>query len=255
MSMIISAFQNVGLILQYGWPFIILLVMFVARQSMKKYPIDCVIFEKRGDNLIKTNDRVGRVDDKHAGISYYRLKKHKDTIPVYNYDWVIHNVSKPTNFLDKIVDILQGNIGTICLFKYGSKQYKPIKIEVKGELKTQFKEVKDNKGNPIWINVYQPFDPRDKLGALDFAVIDWDNMNFMVQEQRASIERRKNQAEFWKSIAIPAMAIGLTALVCIFMMKFSFDYAADLRGSTPAPKQPATAPDVPIAGDLFAPGT
>jgi len=256
MSLIISAFKNSGLIIKYGWPFILLIGLFFARQRMKKFPIDAIIFEKRGENLIKTNDRVGRINDEKAGITYYKLKKHKDTIPIYNFDWVIHNISKPTNFLEKLVDILQGNIGTVMLFKYGSKQYKPVQVRIKDQLKTEYKEVRDSKGNPITIQVYQPFDPRDKLGALEFEVIDWDNMNFMVQEQRASIERRKNHADWIKTIAIPAAMIGGAALVAIFVLKFSFDYAADTRaiaGTAPAPA-PNVNPDIPIAGDLFAPG-
>ena len=38
--MIISAFKNLGTIVKYGWPFILLIIMFVARQRMKKFPIE-----------------------------------------------------------------------------------------------------------------------------------------------------------------------------------------------------------------------
>ena len=256
MSMLITMLKNFDVVIKYGWPFILLIAMFFARMRMKKWPIEGIIFEKRGENLVKTNDRVGRIDDKHTGITYYKLKKCKDTIPIYNYDWVMHNVNKPTNILEKLIDILQGNIGTVCLFKYGSKQYKPIKVKVKDGVKTEYTEVKDAEGNPIIITTYQPFDPRDKLGALDFEVIDWDNMNFMVQEQRASVERRKNQGDWMKAIAVPLAAMGVAAMVCIFILKFSVDHAATIQASC-APQPPAQDPsaNVPIAGELFAPGS
>ena len=62
-SVIINIFKNIGTIIKYGWPFILLVILFIARHFLKKYPIDAVIIEKRGENLIKTNDRCGRFDD------------------------------------------------------------------------------------------------------------------------------------------------------------------------------------------------
>ena len=56
MSVILSLIRNFGMIIKYGWPFLILIWMFIARSMMKKFPIDAVIFEKRGENLVKTND-------------------------------------------------------------------------------------------------------------------------------------------------------------------------------------------------------
>ena len=75
----------------------------------------------------------------------------------------------------------------------------------------------------------EQFDPRKHLGALDFQVIDWDNMNFLVQEQRQTYERRQKQKGFWKEVVIPLVIIVMSALVSIIMIKFSYDYAVALK--------------------------
>lgn len=244
--------------LKWSWPFVILIWMFVMKKVWSRFPIEAIIIEKRGENLIKTNERVGRYVDP-AGIIGYKLHKCGDTIPIANYDWVMHNVHIPGNLLERLVSILRGNIGTIFLFKYGSKQYKPIMVKIKEGTKKVFKEVLDANGEPIWINIYQPIDPRDKLGALDFEVIDWDNMNFMVQEQRATILRRQKSSEFWKSVLIPLGIIGLVAIVCIIAMKFSFDWATEMRGmgntqANQAQEDNTAQPtNIPIIGDMINP--
>jgi hypothetical protein len=233
----------------------ILIWLFILKFLWKKWQIEAIILEKRGDNLIKTNDRCGRYKDDAMGIVGYRLQKSKDTIPIYNYDWVLHNVAVPTTIFERFVNLLRGNIGTIFLFRYGSKQYKPIDIRMK-KADWKYKEVKDENGESTYIQVYQQFDPRDKLGALNFEVVDWDNMNFMVQEQRAAILRRQKQSELWKQIIIPAIIIGGTIVVCIFMLYFSNAKGTELMNAAPArattvENQPAQAPANPITGALI----
>jgi len=235
----------------WGWPFFLIFLAFIAKMKWKAYPVDVVIIEKRGENLIKTNDRAGKYDDHYTGITGYKLLKSKDTIPIVNYEWVLHNNQLPTNLLEKLTNLLRPTIGTLFFFRYGSKQYKPIKVNQKGNLTLQLQEMKDKNGNPQFIKIYQQFDPRDKLGALDFEVVDWDNMNFMVQEQRATHLRRQKKGEFLKQIIIPLGAMVVAALVCILMLKFSYDWAVQMKNTqAPEPTGPATAPDIPIIGGL-----
>lgn len=220
--------------------------------------MEVVIIEKRGENLIKTNDRAGKFVDKYTGVTGYRLRNAKDTIPVYDFDWILHNIDSPTWLPDRLIKLLRGNAGTMFLFKYGSKQYKPIKVNQNGKVLTKYIPALDAKGKEICIKVYKPFDPRDKLGELDFEVVDWDNMNFMVQEQRASILRRQRKGEMWKTIGVPLAIIAGAIIVSILMMKFSYDWAEGMRGAggsvQPAADQPATPPTVPFISDLI-PGT
>lgn len=251
-NLIIEIWETTKIILLYGWPFLLLLYLGVRRMLLKNWPVEAIIIEKRDNNLVKTNDRAGKYRDKYTGIVGYRLQKSGDTIPVLNYDWVLHNMFRPTTVGERVLHLLRGNIGTIFLFRYGSKQYKPIKIQESGKTKTVLQEIKDKNGNPVLVNIYQAIDPRDKFGTLDFEVIDWDNMNFMVQEQRASIERRKKQSEFWKQIAIPLAMLAITAIVCIIMIKFGFDYATAFKGgSATGSEQQAKPPDIPIISDMI----
>tara|TARA_R110000751_G_scaffold222920_2_gene325135 strand:+ start:5820 stop:6500 length:681 start_codon:yes stop_codon:yes gene_type:complete len=204
-----------------------------------KYPIEAIIFEKRGDNLVKTNDRVGKINDPYSDMVYYKLKKSGDTIPVYNFDWVMHNNIAPMNILERYINMLQGNSGTIFLFRYGSKQYKPINMNSGANNKKKLTEIVDKTGKPIFVNQYVQFDPRKELGILEFEVIDWDNMNFMVQEQRATIVRRQKKGEFWKQTLLPLAALAAVAMVSIFMLKFSADAGANLSGTPPAAPEPS----------------
>lgn len=237
--------QTTETVLLYGWPFILLMIIFVMKMIWKRWPVEAIIIEKRGNNLIKTNDRCGKYTDPYTNITGYKLQKSKDTIPVVNYDWVMHNVFVSNTFFERFVALLRGNIGTIFLFRYGSKQYKPIIIKERDKRKLILKQIKAKDGSPILMQVYEQFDPRKGLGSLDFEVIDWDNMNFMVQEQRASIERRKKKGEFMKTILIPLAILIVCALVCIIMIKFSYDYAVGMKGSAPTADQPAAKPNIP----------
>ena len=229
-----EGFKTLQLIFTYGWPFILLIVIFIQKSSWKKWPIEAVIIEKRGDNLIKTNDRVGRFFDKTTDQTFYKLKSTGDTIPVYNFDWVLHNNAVSTNFLEKYISMLRGNAGTVFLFKYGSKQYKPINVG-EGNLERKFAPVKNDRGESVYSYQYVQVDPRDQVGALDFEVIDWDNMNFMVQEQRASIVRRQKKGEFWKQTLVPLAIIAGSVVVSIFILKFSLDAGHSLQGAAAPP--------------------
>jgi len=239
-------------ILKWFWWAILLAIIFIMKMRMKNWPVEAIIIEKRGNNLIKTNDRAGKYIDPYTGITGYRLQKAKDTIPIVNYDWVMHNVNVNTNVLEKIINFLRGNTGTIFLFRYGSRQYKPIKVGEAPGNTMKLEEVKDSKGQPVTINIYKQLDPRNKLGLLDFEVVDWDNMNFMVQEQRASMERRKKNGDWIKTIAIPLAIIGAAVIFSIIMIKFGFDFATDLKSSAAAvPDKPAEKPNIPIISDML----
>jgi hypothetical protein len=249
-DLIYSWISTIEMILLYGWPFILLLFIFILKIKWKNWPVDVVIIEKRGNNLIKTNDRAGRFIDSYTGLICYKLQKAKDTIPVINYDWVMHNVIKNTTIFDRFVNLLRGNIGTLFLFRYGSKQYKPIYIKSNQGRKLIWKEIKNPDGSSRLMQIYEQFDPRHYIGALDFEVIDWDNINFMVQEQRASILRRQKKGEFWKQILMPIALMVIAGLVCIIMIKFSFDYAMAMSKSAPA-EQPASKPNIPVINNLL----
>lgn len=237
-------------ILKWFWWAFILGWIVVLKLKWNKWPIEAIIYEKRGDNLVKTNDRAGRYKDHYTGHIGYRLQKANDTIPMVNFDTVLHNNANATTLLERFVNMLRGNAGTISLFRYGSKQYKPIRIvDNKGNTKIRYQEMKDADGKPILVQVYHPIDPRKVLGVLDFEVVDWDNMNQMVSEWKASIERRKDKKEFWKQIVIPAIILGVVAIVCIVMLKFSADWTPKVE--TPTESKPAEAPKIPVISSVM----
>lgn len=251
-SVLMKWMSTIGTILLYAWPLLIGVWLIFLYVRWKKWPIEVIIIEKRGNNLIKTNDRGGRYYDKFSGINGYKLQKMKDTIPIYDFDWILHNVAVPTTFFDRFVNLIRGNSGTILLFKYGSKQYKPIKIKEGNNVRIDWGEMKDKDGSPIIFNTYLPLDPRDKLGNIEFEVVDWDNMNFMIQEQRASIERRKRAKEWLLTMAIPAIMIVGAVIIGLFILKFSYDYGIELRGTTlPPDTTQNTNPNIPVIGDLI----
>jgi len=247
----ITLFQT---ILLYGWPFILLIIIIALKIKWRAWPVEAIIIEKRGNNLIKTNDRAGKYTDKYTGLTGYKLQKAKENIPIVNYEWVMHNVCKYTTIFDRVIHLLRGDIGTLFLFKYGAKQYKPIWITHNNQRKQILKELRDKNGQPILINIYEQFDPRKHLGALEFQVIDWDNMNFLVQEQRASFERRQKKKDFMKQVLIPLASLVVVALLCILMIKFSYDYAIAMKSTAPVVNQPAQAPNIPVISDLVPAG-
>lgn len=253
-SQLVTLMQDIGTFLKYGWVLILAIWFIFIYYRWKNWVIEAIIFEKRGNNLVKTNDRARRYYDSFSGINGYKMLKSKDTIPIMDFDWILHNVATPTNFFERFINLVRGNAGTIILFKYGSKQYKPIQIIQGDKAKIEWKELKDAKtGEPIFYYTYYPIDPRDKLAGLDFEVMDWDNMNFMIQEQRASIERRKAQKSWLYTIAIPAIMIAGAALVALIMIKFAYDWSLAIKGqSAPSQAQPENPnPNIPVIGDII----
>lgn len=254
MSMALSALSTLIDVFKYGWPFMILLVLIVAWIKGKNWPVDVVIIEKRGKNLTRTNDRAGKYHDKYTGLDGYRLLKAKDTIPVVQYNWVLHNDYKACGLLDKIQKFLRPTIGTLFLYRYGSKQYKPVRVDYNEEAETKLEMIKDSEGEPIYIERFAQYDPRGYLEALNLEIVDWDNMNFMVQEIRASQERRKKKDQWMKTILLPMALIAAAAIVSIVMMKFSLDYAQTLKVPEPSNIQPdSELPNIPVIGDAFTP--
>jgi len=212
------------------------------KKKYEAFPVDVVIIEKRGENLIKTNNRAGRKVNKDTEVSYYQLKKGGDTMPVYNFEWMLHNADAPMSIFEKIVSFLRPTIGTVFLLKYGSKQYKPLMVKQNSESDNslKLKEIKDIYGEPVYKYEYEQFDPRWVLDVLDFEVVDWDNMNFMVQEQRASIMRRAKGLDWMKQLAVPAMLIAGTVIVALFILKFSAEAGANLKAGGGGTVAPAT---------------
>lgn len=249
---IVQIMNQVLVFLLWTWPLFIVAFLFAYKYKWSKYPVEAIIIEKRGENLIKTNDRAGKYTDPYTKITGYRLHKAKDTMPVINFEWVLVNVPVNNTIFEKFLNLIRGNVGTLFLFRYGSKQYKPVMVDFNGQVSYKWEEIKDPEGNPVLLQLYDQFDPRKMMHPLDIQVIDWDNMNFMTQEQRASFERRKKSSEFWKSIALPLGALAITALVIIIMFKFSYDWSIAMAKQTPPTK--STTPNVPVVGDLI-PGT
>lgn len=206
-----------------GWWLIPIIIIFVYKKRLGKYPVECIIYEKRGENLVHTNDMAGRFEDP---VTEYKLKKSKDTIPIPNYDWILQNTTKPTNLFEKFSAILTGKIGTITLFKYGSKQYKPVDVKVGDKVVRKFKEVKGKNGETIWITVYEPINVKKEMSRLDFDVIDWDDINHMTQELRAITMRRspiKGFLEKWG----PMIGLGVVAMVIIVTTYLGYQFMRD----------------------------
>lgn len=232
------------------WTWWIFLIggLWISKKRYEAFPVDCVILEVRGSNIIKTNERAGRKVNKETEVSYYQLKKCGETMPVYNFEWMLHNADKPMSIFEKIVMFLRPTIGTVFLLKYGSKQYKPINIgpNASTENTLKLKELKNADGTPLFKYDYAQFDPRWALQVLDFEVVDWDNMNFMVQEQRASVMRRAKGFDWMKQLAVPAMLIAGTVIVALFILKFSAEAGANLKAGTGA-VAPATGAEAKLA--------
>lgn len=248
---LVQAVNIVWDIVRYGWILFLIAIFVVWKIRWKRFPLDVTIFEKRGSNIIKTNDRAGKFFEKSTGLTKYVLSKSKDPIPVPNYEWVLHANHLHTNFLERLVNLLRPTIGALVLFRYGTKQYKPIEIVENGIHKTVYKEVKDKDGNPVRVNYYEQLDPRDKLKMLDFRVVNWNNMNFIAQEMRTSQERRKKSSELWKQIILPLGMLVVTGLICIVMIKLASDHANSISGATNTNNQKAETPKIPVLDGIL----
>jgi|TARA_R100000501_G_C2624024_1_gene117242 hypothetical protein len=201
-----------------GWWAIPLIFLWFYRKKLMKYPVECVIYEKRGENLVYNRDLAGRFNEP---ISCYRLKVSKDTIPVPKYDWLLQYIAKPTNIFEWILDKLVGRQGTLTLFKYGSKQYKPVDARVGGKVVKKFKEIKDENGQPVYITVYEPINVKKEMSRLDFEVIDWDDINHLTQELRAIATRRSPLKNFIEKYG---QVMGLAFVTMIFIIVSYFSY-------------------------------
>lgn len=240
----------------FSWWVIPLLVLFVYRKMLGKYPIIVTIYEKRGDNIIYSNDVAGRFDNP---IAHYKLKKTKDIIPIPQYDWVLQSMYKPTNLFETISNFLAGKIGHITLFKYSSKQYKPVRVRMAdGSIKEVIRQVKKPDGELAYETRYEYINPRQSMSKLDFEVIDWDDINHMTQELRAIALRRAPLKDFmekyghWIAFGLAVMALIIAGYYYKDIVTSATCYQAPPTQQTaPTTEPPATQPAIPIIGDLI----
>lgn len=241
-----------------SWWLVPLVWIFIMKKRLGKYPIDVVIYEKRGENLVKSNDVAGRFD---KPVTCYKLKKNKDSIPIPEYDWILQCMNKPTNVFEKIANMLSGKIGSITLFKYGSKQYKPIHVKINnGKVVKKFVEVKDANGQPVFVWRYEPINPKQSMNKLDFDVIDWDDANHMTQELRAIALRRSPVQKFLEKYGgIIGLIVGFMALVIAgyYYKELIIDAGNKAVGAQQAAANGNVnkGGGIPIIGDLIPPGT
>lgn len=243
----------------YGisWWLIPLIVIFIYKKRLSKYPIGVTIYEKRGNDLVCTNDSAGRFN---TPINEYRLKISKDSMPIPEYDWVLQYMYKPTTVFEKFTNLLSGKIGHLTLFKYGSKQYKPIKVKMNdGNFKTVFKPIRDKNGNEVFIKIYEPINPRQSLSKLDFEVIDWDDANHLTQELRAIAMRRSPIMKFlekyggWIAFVVGCMVLIIGGYYYKEMIIDAGNKASSLVCKAPTSSSenaPATSSNIPLIGDL-----
>jgi len=249
-----------------GFFFMVLPLLLVAsllyyKKKLKLYPIAAIIIERRDNNLIMRTDRIGRV--REFGIWKYRFRKAKETIPNPDYNWIVNGTYTPTNFFEKIAFKFDTPVGFAYFYKYGSQQYKPVKIKLRdkegkitGNFKTAFKPIRDAHGNKVFIKQIVQINPFEKMSVPDFEIVDWDNMNFIVQEHENTEARRKKKDDFYKRILIPALIIGAAVVVLIVAMYFSVQLvqfgASHMSGAASATaKEPIKGVNVPVIGGLM----
>jgi len=212
----------------FSWWIIPIFLLIVGKVKWNKYPIEAIIIEKRGDNIIKVNDRIGRWFDKETGFTRYRLQKMGDVIDVIPFENVLHSIYKPTNIFEWLVNKLRPTAGTVHLLKYGSKQYKPVKITRGEETHTTgFQTIKDKEGKEILVERVLPFDIRNYLGVLNFDVIDWDDVNCTLSEIEASRLRRLAKYESWAKFVIPVAMIAVVGVLCIIFIYLSYNISME----------------------------
>lgn len=250
----------------FGWWLVPLISLFIYRKKLDKYPILVSIYEKRGENVVFTNDCAGRFNDP---INEYKLKNSKDSIPIPEYDWVLQAMYKPTTIFEKFTNLISGKIGHLTLFKYASKQYKPVKVKVdENKYKFVLRPIKNKNGEEVFVNQYVAINPKQAMQMLDFEVIDWDDVNHMTQELRAIALRRSPIQKFLEKYGgVIAILLGVFALIIAgYYVK---EMIADASGKAVAlinvnnpnsPKAqaqaanaPATVPNIPLIGDLVSP--
>ena len=239
----------------FSWWVIPIVLLFILKKKWGAWNIEAIIVEKRGENLVKTNDRLRKFIDGGAGLTYYKFLKSKDTMPVFNYEWILHTVEQPCTILERLIKFLRPTAGCAFIFRYGSKQYKPLPVSQSKKNKMSFKEIKDKNGEAIFKWEYAQFDPRWVVGVLNFEVIDWDNMNFIIQEQRASVERRKARGEWLKTVLVPLGILAVCAFIGLLILKFSSDAGANLSSKVPVQEEQSGSRIMGGITDVFTPGS
>ena len=246
-----------------GFFFLVLPLILVGgllyyKKKLTLFPIAAIILERRDNNLIMKTDRIGRV--RIDGIWKYKFRKSKETIPNPDYDWIVSGTYTPTNFFEKIAKMVSSPVGFAYFYKYGSQQYKPVDIKLnditssdKKNFKTVFRPILNEKGEKVYIKKIMQISPK-KMVVPEFDVIDWDNMNFIVQEHAASDERRKKKDDFMKKVLIPMVTIAVAAIVLIIAMYFAVQlvqFGAGSVGSAAPVAQAEVGAGIPVIGGMM----
>ena len=200
----------------FSWWVIPVGFLIFAKVKWARFPIEAVILETRGDNIIKTNDRIGKHENKATGHTTYVIQKMGDVIDVLPFETILHCVYRPTNLLEYLINKLRPTIGTVHLLKYGSKQYKPVRItREKDTHVTGFETIKDKNGQDILVNRVLPFDIRKHLGVIDFQIIDWDDVNTTMNEIENSRLRRIAKWDTWAKFMLPIAIVAMAVILAI----------------------------------------
>ena len=208
----------------FSWWVIPIGFLIVAKVKWSRFPIEAIILEMRGDNIIKTNDRIGKNFSKGTGHTTYLIQKMGDVIDVLPFECILHSNYKATNFLEYIINKIRPTIGSVHLLKYGSKQYKPVKIVRDKETHvTGFQTIKDINGQDIVVNRVLPFDIRNHLGVIDFQVIDWDDVNTCLNEIENSRLRRIAKWDTWAKFLLPLAIIAMAVILSIIVIYLTYD--------------------------------
>lgn len=114
-SFMTEQFGSIGsMAAQYWWVPVVLIIaviFWIFMHFRKKYPLNAVVWERRGDDIVTNlKEKLGRVNE--DGIWKWKFRK-GDTLPPANYE-----------FVAKIV----GGNGCVHFLKYGPGQYKVIDI-------------------------------------------------------------------------------------------------------------------------------
>jgi len=241
----------------FSWWVIPVMSLLVAKVKWGKWPIEAIILERRGDNIVKVNDRIGRRYNKQTGHTHYILQKMGDIIDVIPFETMLHCTVKPTNFPEWFVNKLRPTVGCVHLLKYGSKQYKPIKVisSDKGLMAQDengnfiaVKEMLDAEGKTVYHQNLQPFDIRDHLGVMDFQVIDWDDVNTTLNEIENSRLRRLAKFESWAKFTVPIAIIAVVGIICVIFLYLTYDAQMQFCQSA-APATPEEPMKAPLGGD------
>ena len=245
----------VGFFFKYfSWWVVPIFMLIVGKIKWGKWPLEVEILERRGDNIISLNDRAGRMYGKESGLTNYKLQKMGDTIDVVPFDCVLHYTFKPTTFLEWLQNKLRPTVGKIHLLKYGSKQYKPIKVtsSEKGLMAQDengnfiaVKEMVDEKGNLVYKQNLQPFDIRDHLGVMDFQIIDWDDINTTLAEIENSRLRRIAKYDRFMKYLVPVAVIAVVGVLGIVFLYLTYSVSMEtcaVAGQQTPVDQPMQAP-------------